>query len=97
VGWGTPFATACNTLNELLLAAANAVAYSGTHLRPAIYQTLYITDSLTVLAIFFPVVTFIPIFFVGGIDEFCAGRLLRLVLRRCLLLRTTLGAFGPLR
>jgi hypothetical protein len=57
VGWGTPFATACNTLNELLLAAANAVAYSGTHLRPAIYQTLYITDSLTVLAIFFPVDT----------------------------------------
>ena len=36
--WGTLFATACNALNELLLAVANAAAYSGTHLRPVIHQ-----------------------------------------------------------
>jgi hypothetical protein len=70
VGWGTLFETACNALNELLLAAAKAVAYSGTHLRPVIHQTRYITDLLTVLAIFFPVVTFIRIFLIGGIDKF---------------------------
>src|SRR5882757_165797 len=61
------------------------------------------TDLLTVLTIVFPVVTFIPILFVGGINELCAGWLLRLALRHCLhhlrrlLLRTTLRAFGPLR